>query len=414
MTVAATIPAKATKPANSLRQVFDRRDGTFKIAKSSDTFTIDPFVCEIEEGFNPRDYEREDVEAHIEYLTQCYIAGRDMGEWKVIVRDGKILVRDGHCRRLAVGRAKERGVIIQSVRVVECAGDEISQIFEILGTNNGLKLNPVERASTYQRLVNQGVTLEEIASREKMTVVAVKQCLAVEKLPVELKKLIANNTVVMTLALELYNDYGTEAVEKVKAAIAFKTAQLEEEAAAMRAKAEAKGGGSCDNTIDLFVSQLETSDTQAEAPTEVEAGDVDGTSTVETIVAESAAPAGGTATATLPVTEAPAAAITGKGTAAPATVVEKKQGEAGKSAEKPNKKPATPKVNITKKDLVKSNQIPKDEKLSGDEVRNIKSIFAKLADKLEENLHLESGNGIDINLDAETVESIIKLAAKLK
>lgn len=189
------------------------------------------------EGFNPRNYHRADVIQHIRTLADAYIRGEDLGAWEVKVIDGKVYMVEGHCRRKARNLAISEGYSIPRIIIKEAKGDENEADFRVLSSQNGLKLSPIERGIMYRRLRNRGVKLSEIAIREGITEVAIRNCLAVFDLPVEMKNAIEDGIIAMTLALELYQEYGTGAVSMIKSAVQIRSEEESKAEERMRAGA---------------------------------------------------------------------------------------------------------------------------------------------------------------------------------
>ena len=182
-------------------------------------FSFDIDLIHEQVGFNPRNYEREDVKQHIENLAACYEAGQDMPPLIVKVIDGKIYVREGHCRLRAAKLARENGAQIKRLPVYETKGDETEQSLIIVRSDQGLKLTPLERAAIYVRLINQGNTAEEIAKKLGKTANHVKQYEMLFGLPLELKRLIEDGSVAWSLALETYKEMGSGAIEFLNSAL---------------------------------------------------------------------------------------------------------------------------------------------------------------------------------------------------
>lgn len=223
--------------ANSLRAM--REQNKDKITKGN-LFKADIDIIEEEEGFNTRDYDRPDVVAHIRKLADAYKAGEQLPPLKVQVKDGRILVREGHCRRRGAKLAISEGAPIRRLPLEEVTGDEIAQSVVIVKSDDGLKLTPVERAAVYARLQGHNLSDAEIAEKVGRTVPHVQQYLAVYSMPLKLKQMISEDKVSMTAALKLYNEKGTDAIEileqKYEAAVARESEKLEKAAQAEQKK----------------------------------------------------------------------------------------------------------------------------------------------------------------------------------
>jgi hypothetical protein len=203
------------KVANTLRSYQEQnKDHVTK----SNQFLVDIDKIHEDPGFNTRLYERPDVAEHINKLADAYEAGEDLPPLLVKVIDGKVILRDGYCRIRGARIAKDRGAEIPRLPVKEVRGDEVDQSLVILTSNDGLKLTALERAAVYVRLVGMNLTEDEVAKRIRKTREHVRQYLALYDLPVKIKEFINADRIAWTLALELYNEHGTKAIEIIESA----------------------------------------------------------------------------------------------------------------------------------------------------------------------------------------------------
>ena len=201
--------------ANSIRSYQEQNKS---LVTKSNLFLVDIDQINEEPGFNTREYDRPEVEEHIAKLAEAYSSGEDLPPLLIKVVDGKVWLRDGYCRLRGARKAKAEGAEIKRLPVREVKGDEVDQSLVILTSNDGLKLTALERARVYVRLVNMNMTEAEVADRIRKTREHVKQYLALNDLPLKLKEFIANDQISWTLALELYNEHGTKAIEMIDCA----------------------------------------------------------------------------------------------------------------------------------------------------------------------------------------------------
>ena len=185
-----------------------------EIRKANQFFAYPRDIHE-KDGFNPRDYEREDIKAHIRSLADAYKAGHYVPPITVKVVDGTIFLVDGHCRRRGMLLAISEGADLGQQPLLEFKGDEVEADALVITSQSGAKLTPVELASMYNRMINRGRSETEIASMVGKTVQHVKFTLDLHAMPEKLKTLISNNQVSATMARELFNEHGTAAVEMV-------------------------------------------------------------------------------------------------------------------------------------------------------------------------------------------------------
>jgi len=217
---------------NSLSKLRNYSEGGIS---RGDSFSAEPSLLIEEDGFNSRgafalDYwARPDVVAHIRGFAESYKAGRFVPPIVVIVRNGEILVRDGAHRRRGLMLAISEGAVIEKIHVVEQKGDEAEQAKLVLTANDGRPLSPLERAVQYGKLTAWGWTVARIAKEVNRTSEHVRTTLPLLELPIALKQLIAEDVIKATLAMSLYNEHGTKAVELVNEAIALQEIEQAQE-----------------------------------------------------------------------------------------------------------------------------------------------------------------------------------------
>lgn len=203
--------------------------------RRGDGWKVDPLVLIEEDGFNPRgafarDYwNRPDVVAHVRGFADSYKAGRYVPPIVVIVRNGDIIVRDGAHRRRGALLALKEGAKLDLVTVTEFLGDEAEQAKLVLTASDGRILAPLERAVQYGKLLGWGWSIAKIAKEANKTAEHVRITLPLLDLPIELKQLIAEDVIKATLAMSLYNEHGTKALDLVKEAIAIQEVEQAQE-----------------------------------------------------------------------------------------------------------------------------------------------------------------------------------------
>ncbi|MFM5296663.1 ParB/RepB/Spo0J family partition protein, partial [Aeromonas veronii] len=177
--------------------------------KKNDLYLVAPNLIEEEEGFNPRDYNTERMEAHIESLAKQWESNPSLiPPLMVVLKDGRVYVRDGHCRLRAAKRAIERGVELKTVPCIQFRGNDVDQSVLILTSQEGAKLNFVEVATVYARLNAQGITDAEIAKRLNKTPVNIFTIRKIAALPHALQGFIADQVVSYQEALGLVDKVG--------------------------------------------------------------------------------------------------------------------------------------------------------------------------------------------------------------
>jgi hypothetical protein len=204
--------------ANSMRALHRSAENkTSEQIKKGDLYTVDLDLLEVEEGFNVgRDSKDPDVIQHIRNLADAYKAGDQLPALKVFVQDGRIKIRDGHCRRAGALLARSEGADIQRLPVEEVKGDEVDQTLILITSNEGLKQKPLGVAKIYAKLVSYGLTVDEIAKKIHKTPMNVQQYLDLNNLPVKMKNFISDGVIAWSTAVLLYAEHGSKAVEMIE------------------------------------------------------------------------------------------------------------------------------------------------------------------------------------------------------
>lgn len=209
-----------TKVAQSLSAL----RGSEGVARGADTFKVSPFTLIFEDGFNTRDYNKQEVKDHIQSLKQAYVDGHYVPNIIVKVKDNQVLIREGHCRTKAVLLAIEEGLLPKDFmfEVSEMkAASEIDQISAIVTTNAGLQLDGFEIGAVYAKLINHNLTEQEISKKVCKPLPQIKNNLKLYGMSSELKALVLAGKASETYAAELYDNLGDAgAIEKIKEVLA--------------------------------------------------------------------------------------------------------------------------------------------------------------------------------------------------
>ncbi len=182
---------------NSLRTLAEKKtDGVSK----STIFRVDPRLLKAEKGFNLRE-DNDELTQHIEHLYQAMKAGAFIPPVDVSVEDdGKIVIRDGHCRTKAAVRLRKE----MPEYTLECRqlrGNDADAILHMLGTGGGAKpLTPLEQGKGYLHLIKMGLKPAEIAAKLGVSRPTVDNGVVLAEAPVEVQKMIASGEVSSTAA----------------------------------------------------------------------------------------------------------------------------------------------------------------------------------------------------------------------
>lgn len=191
------------------------RDKEATLRKSNQFFAYIEDVHE-QDGHNPRNYNLSSMQAHIRGIADSYKNGQFVEPIIVQVVDGKIVVRDGHCRRRAMLLAQSEGADLGQIPLIEFRGDEVEADALILTSQAGKRLTAVEVASMYNRMANRGKTEAEIAKLVGKSVPHVKGYLDFHTYPQDIKRLVEEEVVSYSLACKTFNELGTKAAEVLK------------------------------------------------------------------------------------------------------------------------------------------------------------------------------------------------------
>ena len=213
------------KVISTLKQFRVVNLGLCQSAPDFNAYLIDPTIVAITPGFNTREmgmgeeyYLLPEVAEHIHNIKMAYINGDYVEPIKVVIVDGVVTVRQGHCRLHAAREAVSEGHQITFL-CNQLKMDEVDAEMQTLNGNKGMALSPVAIGASYLRLINTlgGMTLESLAIRENRQVSSIRQMMRLPGLPVELKKYIHSGVVSYFFVLELVDSLGeSKAIEHIR------------------------------------------------------------------------------------------------------------------------------------------------------------------------------------------------------
>ena len=175
-------------------------------------YQVDPMLLEEEEGFNLRYYDDPKVVAHIEAFCESYMADRYVPPMVVRALDGgRIVIIEGHCRRRGVQLAIARGANIPLVSVIPFRGNDTERVEVMLRSAQGLKLEALDIARGYLRLLQMGFKPADIAASQGKTVARVEQFLTLATASPEVHDLVRTGSVSADLAVEMLRAHGEQA-----------------------------------------------------------------------------------------------------------------------------------------------------------------------------------------------------------
>lgn len=207
-----------TKPASLKSLAEGKTDGIQKAT----IFKVSPALVEVEEGFNLRE-EGPELAEHIERLYHAMKAGAYIPPIDVSVIEGRVLLRDGHCRTRAARRLVAEGVDYL-LEARQLRGNDADAVFHMLGSAQGKHFTPLEQGRGFLRLVTFGHTVAQIAARTGLHRSTIENGLALAEAPAAVQKLVAEGKVASHTALKTVRAHGpADAAEKLAAAV--KTAE---------------------------------------------------------------------------------------------------------------------------------------------------------------------------------------------
>lgn len=185
--------------------------GDLGISISPLLITVDPTYNTRHDGYDSLE-EYFKVPAHRTYLEKMKDAYRS-GEQlpppiHVQVRDNQIILRDGHCRLFALMELIAEGTHIALTRVDEWKGDDQQCDMFILKTRAGIPLSPFATGAIYNRMVNHGWTLEQIAAEDGYTQNHVQNQIDLYQMIKPLKMFVLNNIVSASMMLQMLRTSG--------------------------------------------------------------------------------------------------------------------------------------------------------------------------------------------------------------
>lgn len=167
--------------------------------QKKDILLIDPRMLKIEDGFNTRiDYGNIDelMNSIIENGVKVPLRGYKDGEFYIIT--------DGHRRLLSVRKAIENGSEIARIPFISERKKPMEErIFDIILSNDGKPLTPIELCETYKKLQNFGFSITEIAKKIGKTYKHVNDMLCVAESSKDIKSMIADKQISATLVAEI-------------------------------------------------------------------------------------------------------------------------------------------------------------------------------------------------------------------
>lgn len=174
-------------------------------------FKVDPSVLEFEEGFNLRE-EGAALTLHIDSLYKAMKAGASVPPIDVSVVDGRVIVRDGHCRTRAARRLKDEG-IDYLLEARQYRGNDADCVIHMLGTAQGKALTPLEQGRGFLRLIHYGMTVIQIVERTGLHRNTIDNWLILAEAPSDIQQMLTNGDVAALVVVDAIRKHGSKAAE---------------------------------------------------------------------------------------------------------------------------------------------------------------------------------------------------------
>lgn len=195
--------------AKSFKQMI--KDGDIKRADAMKILLSD---IHEEPGFNLR-RDGEDLESSIEALCGFILDGGQLPPLEVRPRaEGGVWLVDGHRRSRALRQAVEQGYPAADedgnlwVSVVAFTGNDADRVARVITSQEGRKLEPLELATGYKRLIAFGWTVDQVAKAVGKTRQHVEQMLTLSSANSDVLRMVEAGTVAPATAVEMVRKHG--------------------------------------------------------------------------------------------------------------------------------------------------------------------------------------------------------------
>lgn len=189
----------------------------------SDIHRVDPKLLVITEGWNTRD-ETPELAEHIDDLAKSIAEIGVRKPIEVKLEDGKLIVKDGHCRTRATIRAIEvYKAEIKTVPVVSVDryANDADLILNQVISNSGKPLTAMEQARVFKKLIDMGWNQDDIAKKVGKSNGRISQILDLLTMPAQVQVMVSSGAVSSSLAQQTVKaaDTPAQAAENLQAAV---------------------------------------------------------------------------------------------------------------------------------------------------------------------------------------------------
>lgn len=194
--------------------------------KSADLWKVPVGRLRIKQGFNPR-VMTERYKERIRSICDSILANGFYADQPLagyVAREGDesvVIITNGHTRYAALLMAIAEGAEIDAVPVVtKPNGTSVEDLTVALVTSNsGAPLTPYEVAIVCKRLIDYGVSEQDIAKRLGLSTTQVNNYLLLMGAPREIRQLVVDEKVSATLAIDTLRQHGSKAASVLAEAV---------------------------------------------------------------------------------------------------------------------------------------------------------------------------------------------------
>lgn len=190
-------------------------------AKRADSIKVLHSKIQIVNGFNERDFKREDVRLHIASIVSSLIAGEPIPALVVWTNPdtGAIELVDGECRYWAysdfAGSYPDR--FDGYVAAISYQGTPAQRKAMVAKSNSQLPLDPVQRGRVYLSLRDEhGMSRQDIAVEMNKSLAHVDQMILLASAKPEVLAAVDSRSISATEAVKLTREHGDGAVEELE------------------------------------------------------------------------------------------------------------------------------------------------------------------------------------------------------
>lgn len=180
--------------------------------RAGEVIMLDPELIGEKPGYNIRDMESPATQQYIRQMVDSIHASGTAAFPEITVRqeDNQIYVVRGHCRLRAFRLAKKEGAEVKGIRAIASTlKSETDYALDLLNSNDGLPLTPLEKAKVIKRLTAFEWTVPEIAKRRGVTPQTILNMLALLEAPADVSALVESGKVSATLAVSTVRKEGS-------------------------------------------------------------------------------------------------------------------------------------------------------------------------------------------------------------